>query len=119
MSKRKPTVRHPQSNTLLPDTLACAIPLWQNDLKKLPWSEVDIQLSGTAKLLGSRGDLLLFGGGKKGEVAALFNKVAKSIAIMSFWPGGITLFGQHWEDTHPGAPTTKKETGSCPTTQDQ
>lgn len=47
--------------------------------------------------LGKRGDILLFGGGKKGEVAALANGLAQGIAILAFAPGGITIFGQHWE----------------------
>lgn len=45
--------------------------------------------------LGERGDILLFGG-KKGEAAALFNKLAHIVAIMSFVPGGVEMFGQRW-----------------------
>lgn len=47
--------------------------------------------------LGERGDVLLFGGGKKGEVADLFNGTAHAIAVLAFVPGGITIFGQHFE----------------------
>ena len=50
-----------------------------------------------APLLGEKGDILLFGGGKKGECADLFNKTAHAIAVMAFCPGGIDIFGQHYE----------------------
>lgn len=51
-----------------------------------------------SRLLGEKGDLLLFGGGKKkGEVAHIFNETAKAIAVLSFCPGGINIFGQHFE----------------------
>ena len=31
------------------------------------------------------------------STAAVFNKVAYAIAVLSFVPGGVTLFGQHYE----------------------
>lgn len=45
--------------------------------------------------------VMLFGGGKPGEVAAWFNDLAQSIAVMAFWPGGITVFGRHYQATVP------------------
>lgn len=50
-----------------------------------------------SQTLGEKGDILLFKGKKKGECAALFNQLAKSIAVLAFCPGGIKLFGQHWK----------------------
>lgn len=47
--------------------------------------------------LAERGDILLYRGGKKGESAEMFNATARAIAILAFSPGGIKLFGQHWE----------------------
>jgi hypothetical protein len=88
-------------DTLLTIALEAAIPLWQMKLKKLPWSEVLSRVKGVADLIGSKGDILQFGGGKKGEVAKVFNRAAEGIAVMSFLPGGVTIFGQHWEDQHP------------------
>ena len=49
------------------------------------------------KLLGEKGDILLYGGGKKDEVAIIFNELAEAIAMLSFLPGGIEIFGSHWE----------------------
>ena len=50
-----------------------------------------------AQTLGEKGDVLLFGSKKEGEAADLFNQTAKAIAISSFIPGGITIFGEHYE----------------------
>ena len=47
----------------------------------------------TSAILGEHGDILLFGGGKKGECADQFNRTAHAIAVLSFCPGGVTLFG--------------------------
>lgn len=49
-----------------------------------------------ADVLGEKGDVLLFGG-KKGEAASLANTLAQAIAVMSFLPGGIRVFGQRFE----------------------
>jgi len=51
----------------------------------------------TSDMLGERGDVLLFGGGKTGEAADLFNRTAHTIAVLAFVPGGIDIFGQHFE----------------------
>ena len=50
-----------------------------------------------SQILGERGDILLFGGGKKGEAADQFNRVAMALAVLAYCPGGVTLFGGHWE----------------------
>lgn len=49
------------------------------------------------EVLAAKGDILLFGGGKKGEQADLFNRTAHAISVLAFVPGGITIFGEHWE----------------------
>jgi hypothetical protein len=47
--------------------------------------------------LGSCGDKLLFGSKKKGEVASLMNRLIFAIAVGAFQPGGVTVFGVHFE----------------------
>jgi len=86
-------------NDLLPTMLQMAVPLYimrlkekggpdKDDMKKAQeWSDV----------LGERGDILLCGGGKKGECADMFNGTAHAVAVLSFCPGGVETFGQHWE----------------------
>jgi len=46
--------------------------------------------------IAAKGDVLLFGGGRNGEARDLLNQLAKGIAILSFAPGGVRIFGQHW-----------------------
>lgn len=56
-------------------------------------------------VLGARGDVLQYGGkGKggvegegKGSAAALFNRLAHALAVMSFCPGGVQIFGRRYE----------------------
>jgi len=51
-----------------------------------------------AAVLGSKGDVLQFGG-KTGEAAELFNRLVQSLAVLAFLPGGVTFLGDHWEVT--------------------
>ncbi len=51
-----------------------------------------------APILAEKADILLFGGGKKNEVAELFNKLADAVAVMAFVPGGVTVFGEKYEE---------------------
>jgi hypothetical protein len=40
----------------------------------------------------------------KGETAKQFNKTALAIAVLSFQPGGIEIFGLHFEESLPEPP---------------
>lgn len=51
-----------------------------------------------AIILGEKGDALLYGG--KGCREA-FNALVEGIATCAFAPGGITIFGLHFEETMP------------------
>jgi len=46
--------------------------------------------------LAARGDVLLYGG-KPGEAGELANRLAHAVAVLAFCPGGVTVFGEHWE----------------------
>lgn len=50
-----------------------------------------------ADILTAKGDILQFGGGKKGEVAEIFNGLADALAVMSFCPGGVLFGKDRWE----------------------
>lgn len=86
-------------NHLLPIALSCAVPLWILSLREKggPTEEDFSGLKDLSAKLGEKGDILLFGGGKKGEAAQLFNETAKAIAVLSFCPGGIEIFNQHYD----------------------
>lgn len=48
------------------------------------------------QVIAEKGDVLLFGGGKNGEVRDLLHQLAQGIALLSFTPGGVRLLSQHW-----------------------
>lgn len=50
-----------------------------------------------SKALESGGDDFQFSGGKKGSGASYAAALAESVAFMAFGPGGITVFGDHYE----------------------
>lgn len=56
----------------------------------------------TSDILGERGDILLHGGGKPGECADQFNRTAHAVAVLAFVPGGVSLFGAHFEAKRKG-----------------
>lgn len=51
----------------------------------------------TSAMLGESGEILLFGGGKQGLRAELFNRTAHAVAVLAFAPGGVHLFGCQFE----------------------
>ena len=72
--------------------LSAAVPLQIMEIKER-CGVTDDEFASASKFahtLGEKGDVLLFGSNKKGEAADLFNKTAKTIAILSYIPGGIT-----------------------------
>ena len=52
---------------------------------------------GNAQPILEKGDVLMFGSKKSGEVAEVFNTLACNIAILSYAPGGVDCFGLHFE----------------------
>jgi hypothetical protein len=85
------------SQELLSITLSAAVPLWIMKLQERPWEEIQKRLPQLSQTITEKGDIILFKSKKKGESAAAFNALAEGIAALSFAPGGITIFGQHWE----------------------
>lgn len=92
----------------LTTSMEAAIPVWIAKYKKQPLEAVSKRLNEQSAvfpdLIGGRGDVL-FGGGKEGEAADMFNQAAEAVALMSFLPGGVSVFG-HWETIHPDSDTT-------------
>ena len=85
--------------TLLAIALSAAVPLHIMMLQEQggPLKEQLASCEEIAHHLGEKGDVLLFGGGKIGEAADVFNAVAQGLAMLAFCPGRVTLFGEHWE----------------------
>jgi len=118
----------PATDTLLRSAVAAAVPLWIVELAKRHDLGTYMGQRGPeiASLLAEKGDLLLFRGKKKGESAAVFSALAEGIALGSFCPGGIAVFGDHYDaakfvphvttiirhsalDALPGNPTQREE----------
>ncbi len=87
------------NNELLPISLNAAVLLWILSLKEKggPTDGDWAWLKEARDILGETGEAILFPVKKKGETDRVFNAVAKAIAILSFVPCGIEIFGHHWE----------------------
>jgi hypothetical protein len=83
----------------LATSLSAAVPLWVEEFvqKGMSLDEVFVVAKGSAQVIAEKGDLILFRSKKHGETASAFNALAKGIAALSFVPGGVTTFGQHFE----------------------
>ena len=92
------------NNDHLSIAMSAAIPLHIMQIQERggPTEEDMKKAQATSDKLGEHGDILLFGGGKKGERADLFNRTAHAIAVLAFVPGGINIFGSHFESTIKG-----------------
>lgn len=86
---------------ILKSMLPMAVALRIMDFKKLPWDQLQEIATNASQFIGEHGDNILFLGPKKGDTAKAFNELTKGIAVLSFAPGGVTLFGLHFEDVHP------------------
>jgi hypothetical protein len=53
----------------------------------------------STQLLREKGNFLFDKAKKAGETAKVANAVADAIAVLSFMPGGITIFDRHWENS--------------------
>lgn len=85
--------------TLLAPMLALAVPLLIAELAQHggPTAEDYARVASYGDDLAFHGDDLLYVSRKQGETAHCFQQVAEAIAVLSFCPGGITVFGLHFE----------------------
>lgn len=84
------------SDELLKIHLMTAVPLYIEQFRNLPWQEIDRIAKESSQIIAEKGDLIMFKG-KKGESAKAVNALAKGIAALSFVPGGVKVFGLHFE----------------------
>ena len=96
-------------NNLLPMMMPMAVFFRIKTMEKQggPSAEDTRKAMETADMLGERGDILLYGGGKSGDCADLFNRTAHAIAVLAFEPGGVELFGTRFRATAGGGRTRK------------
>lgn len=88
-------------DALLSMALSAAVPLWIAEIRQrhtaADWPVLQDRARECGDVVASRGDNVLYASKKNGESAAAFNRLAEGVAIGAFVPGGITVFGQHFE----------------------
>ncbi len=84
---------------LLSIALGAAVPLWIERIvdEGWTWPRVAAESRTAGQIVAEKGDVILYKSKKAGETASAFNALAKGIACLAFAPGGVTVFGQHWE----------------------
>lgn len=80
--------------------LEAAVPLHIIEMGRLTPEQRQRVALRSAGEVASRGDILQFRGGKRGETAAVFNHLARGLACLAFQPGGVTFAGHHWCTDH-------------------
>lgn len=83
---------------LLASSLELAVPLWIVELQGHEWEYLRERAEICAQYIAEKGDIILYKSKKKGETAQAFNRLAEGVAILSFAPGGVKLFGCHFEN---------------------
>jgi hypothetical protein len=82
-------------------SLSGAVPLWAMKIRQehpSDWDYIKARAEACSQVIAEHGDNILFKSKKPGETARAFNALAEAIACLSFLPGGVTVFGQHWEN---------------------
>lgn len=86
---------------LLRTSLQAAVPLWIMEVRPWTWERRLEEAKRCSDVVGAHGDDLLFGGR---HCADAFNALARGAAIMAYAPGGVTVFGDHYEVPGSSAP---------------
>lgn len=102
------------SDALLPDMLAVAVPWWIAELH--PYTAEKRHRIGRedGAFIASHGDDILYRGHKKGKSAAAFNALARGLAAAAFQPGGVRFAGLRWCAAHLNLPWTEADGYPCP-----
>lgn len=101
--------RHSEEYKVMAMMLSVAVPLYiQRFLNRGGVTKEDfLRVASYNDELG-RADNLFFRAKREGEIASFFNKVAESMAVLSFVPGGIELFDVSYESLPLQDQTEKK-----------
>jgi hypothetical protein len=83
-------------NSTLAIALSAAVPMAIDEMKKLSWEERQSLARECQGIMIRKGESILYAGAK-GDTATAFAAWARGIAILSFCPGGVDVFGMHFE----------------------
>jgi hypothetical protein len=96
----------PPSASLLHASLEASVFLRIPEIKKLGhdewWRRLQENREEWLHQICEKGDVLQYGGGKKGEAAAAFNALAAALAHLAFVPGGVKFDGRRYVATFDG-----------------
>lgn len=82
---------------LLPAALSVSVPLYIHELSKQSWPERQRIARECAEIVATKGDVILFKSKKGEETKRAFNALAQGIACLAYAPGGVRIFGLHFE----------------------
>jgi hypothetical protein len=85
------------TEALLAATLEVAVPMWIEQMRSWPPERVQARAKELAPVIASTADNVLFRGKKRGQTAEAFNRLAEGVACLAFAPGGVKIFGLHFE----------------------
>lgn len=92
---------HQTKLALLQASLSAAVPIEAENLRRLPLDQVLDLARKSAATIAEKGDIILYKSNKPGATAQAFAALARGVAAASFAPGGVKLFGLHFESKHP------------------
>jgi hypothetical protein len=79
---------------LLREALSVAVPFWIMEIKAAGGPDLS-KTHDLSHLIAEHGDAILYR--VPGKTAAAFNALAEGVALLSFAPGGVSVFGLHFE----------------------
>jgi hypothetical protein len=89
---------HPDAHVALVEGLRAAVPWWRHHYRNVCTIEAGRRARVCGTHVGTYGDTLQFiSPTASGRAAEAFNRFAEGVAITSAQPGGITVFGLHFE----------------------
>lgn len=83
------------NKTLLTSSLEVAVPLWIETFKDYDWDEFKRIVNDSENVLSECAEAVLYR--IEGKSAKAFNALAKAIAVLSYCPGGVEIFGMRFK----------------------
>jgi hypothetical protein len=87
--------------THIASMLEIAVPLWVERWQRTSWLAVRDATPRLVLMIAEHGDVILYRSPTRGDTTQAFNALAEAVAILSFAPGGVRVFGHRWESQHP------------------
>lgn len=100
-----------EKNPVLVLTLDMAVPMHLHEIRAWSFDARLAEARRCADAVAAHGDVLQFGGNRKGDTAEAFNAFARGLAVAAYQPGGVDFADRHWcVWRHPSCPTGNEGT---------